>query len=171
MSADLILYRTNATAQQCAEAFAHEYGDYIEPYEDSDWVTPSEMLTENWTTESVWIGQVSWAKAGLDGQWETWVPTAVERIYSLYADYPVLTRGLALETLAALNYPERSHFGQNRVLTDPEAVHANWPSGRRIRRGPYRAVACRSRGVTRDRRAVKQFLNRNLGHRIIPVNA
>lgn len=128
-------------------------------------------------SEQVWIGQVSWAKAGAyglaGGDWDDYVPPVVERLHTLFLDAPVLTCALAAEATAAFNLPNRSIYGRRTLYTDPETVAVNWAFGgdqvRRIRHGRHRMLAARSRGVEKAR-TVKQWLHERIGHRIYPTS-
>jgi hypothetical protein len=125
--------------------------------------------------QRVWIGQVSWAKAafGLQGgTWDDYVPTTVERVQNLYIDAPVLTRALLAETMVALNVPDGSIYSRRTQHVTRRDVADLWslPGARRTRRGPYRMVSVRSRGIGRPR-PVRQWLEERLGHRIYPLSA
>lgn len=117
----------------------------------------------------LWIGQVSWLKAGLVGEVERYVPGPVQAIALLHDEPRILTPGLAKATTVALNQPNTSIYGkaQTYYVSDRQRCPSN---ARKIAPGVYRLNK-----PTHDRiyngvapaRRVKRWLNENLGARII----
>lgn len=80
-----------------------------------------EISTLIMNSPSIWIGRVSWLKAGLTEDLETWVPETVERISALIGeDLPVLDTGLISRIMEAFSLPNKTRYS----LAKPEEVRA-----------------------------------------------
>lgn len=114
-------------------------------------------------TESVWLGQVSWAKAGPGADWRRWVPRSVERISSLFEpeQVRVLTPGLATAIVCAFSLPHDSHFERT--------VFAERSTGMRgggVRRTKTPGIVkYTTRGVAKAR-TVKRWCAEHLGEHV-----
>ena len=65
---------------------------------------------------SIWIGQVSWLKAGLFEDGERYIPGPVMTVSQIVGDDGVvLTPGVAGAIMAAMNLPNRSIYGKRHV--------------------------------------------------------
>jgi len=94
--------------------------------------------------DDIWVGQVSWMKAGLFGEagYREWIPRSVEAIQKLYNKQPggilVITPQIIPVFTTAFSLPHDSHF---------EKRHADGQ---------------KSRGVNKARN-IKKFLEANIG--------
>lgn len=117
----------------------------------------------------IWIGQVSWLKSGLTGEPELYVPGAVRAVARLHDESRILTPGLAKATTVALNHPNRSIYGKAHTYYAPDRKHISGrarelaPGVYRVRKPAHNRIY---NGVAPARR-VKNWLNENLGARII----
>lgn len=151
------------------------------------------------TPPRCWIGQVSWLKAALLDDTETWVPGPVAAVHTIVmADVPPIIDGtLMARVMVAMNAPNESWFArrvdyihrraeqrsrfQRRSAPLEAGDHAEWaqiqgpehPIGpRRVWLSPDRTreiVAYRRRGMN-TRRVVKRWLLANAGARIVGVS-
>jgi hypothetical protein len=78
-----------------------------------------QMATELgiWDGPNVWLGQVSWSKAGLfadeDGSWRRWVPRCVEaiqRFYDAHGGIVAMTPGVRSAVTTAFSLPHDSWY-------------------------------------------------------------
>lgn len=187
MSADLHLYSLENTDENrrllatmaSIDAIGDDFGD---DFTDGDGkpfnvVSNSEYedLTRRiygpgWSNSNVWIGQVSWMKAGLlaDSEpFDRYVPASVLRVQTLTSGHPVLTPGLAREITVAMNLPNRSIYGRHEYVrtTDPHFYGGNGPV---VRHGSIGIQKTRgSRGVAPARK-VKAWLGENIGRVVFP---
>lgn len=120
------------------------------------------LYGERWVGPNVWIGQVSWLKAGLLGEQERFIPACVRRIQQLTAEGPILTPGLAKEITVAMNLPNHSIYGRVEYTrrTEDHFYGGNGPIVHR-----YGIQKTKTRGVARAG-DVKRFLAEHRGKRI-----
>lgn len=82
-------------------------------------------------TPNIWIGQVSWLKAALFGDRDTYVPSAVQTIYEVIGeDLPVLDLALLKKIIDALSLDNDTGYS----LAEPAEVEAflNQHMGKRL---------------------------------------
>lgn len=146
MSADLVLYATRdpeaIKAKQRLDR-ANWIGDFDEEdheldedglivshaLKDTEFADDRGMRWEDWEATrkkfnrepSIWIGQVSWLKAGLFEEFERYVPLPVWTVSQIVGDSVVLTPGVAKAILAAMNLPNRSIYGKPIIRRVPQA--------------------------------------------------
>jgi hypothetical protein len=131
--------------------------------------------------DRVWIGQGSGQSVDL------YTPAPVAFITRLFAAGPVLTEGLVKDALSCMNMRNDSQYGAVEVFHEGLVLDVNWhgPRGRskfapsrhnvfhRTRtvhgkQGAPRIMTFRSHGVGAQR-PVKQFLQANIGNRIVAL--
>lgn len=137
-------------------------------------------VLDTYDADYVWIGQ----GCGTDVDLHT--PASVAFITRLFDPRPILTVGLAKTALSCMNMRNDSKYGALlEHFHDGDVLEVNWPGSRgRSRFDPSRHNTChrtrvvhgkadspriitfRNRGVS-TARPVKQFLNRNIGKRIM----
>ena len=200
MSADLHLYALPATEQSRAaiELWESTSGNVLDGTEEEldDWDRANGFVSAvewnrraeavfgtAWSGPNIWIGQVSWMKAGLwemggeDGR-SLWIPTAVSRIQKLTDGGQLLTPSLATAITVALNAPDRSHYGRAREISysfDPERHWGGNGRTQHYRRSSSSVVSSpiriqkyrRSRGMAK-RQHVRRWLDRHLGELVYP---
>lgn len=141
MSADLYLNAVEDTTENRAALAALrdlQFSDdgFIEL--TSDYARVSDKVFRS-VEDRVHVGEVSYGKALLGGDYEKWVPRKVTLVLNLFnGEYlpKVATHALSASVTAAMNAPDRSH---------------------------YRTWHRRSRGPSRAR-AIKQFFDRSTGN-------
>lgn len=123
--------------------------------------------------DNVWVGEVSWAKADLLGDDDArreWIPDMIADIDRMLTDAPILTPELAARIMVAMNQPNRSWYGRGTTYEHrPVGTGACGFGVRRVRISKDRTrevVAIRHRGHN-SRRAVKRWLQRHMGERIV----
>ncbi|SEM77671.1 hypothetical protein [Streptacidiphilus jiangxiensis] len=119
-------------------------------------------------TERIWLGDSTMWKFRPDPGEFGRAPGAVLFMRKLDSA-PAVTPQLTATLLDYLNVRAEAH---TRTYWEPETIEANWAGSfdalRRIRlRGGGRRIQHRSRAVTLNRRAMKQFLTRNQGKYLI----
>ena len=71
------------------------------------------------STPNVWIGEVSWLKAGLLNDSKTFVPSTVQAVYDAIAqNLPVITDKFIEEIIKTFNLPNKTTY----KLADPKKV-------------------------------------------------
>lgn len=122
------------------------------------------------------VGQVSSLSAGLTGDFERYVPSAVWRTMQLIGDGKVLTAGLAKEITVAFNQPNRSVYGHVTYERVPARIAREHRE--RARAGGHEArywsafrepnilILRKGRGVAKGR-PVKRFLQANIGRYLV----
>lgn len=122
--------------------------------------------------DNVWIGEVSWAKAGPIGSddWQKWVPDMVWDIDRMLDGNPVLTPQLAAKIMVAMNRPNRSWYGRGTTYQHvPVGTGACGIGTRRVRISKDHTreiIAVKHRGHN-SRRDVKRWLHAHMGMRIV----
>jgi hypothetical protein len=148
-------------------------------------MVPPESESAMWAlineTDRVWIGQ------GGGHDVDVCTPATVAFVTRLFWSAPVLTNGLAKTALSYMSMRNDSQYGTRMEhFHEGEVLDVNWhgPRGRskfnpsrhntchrtRVvhgKQGSPRIITFRNRGVGAAR-PVKQFLERNIGKRIIP---
>lgn len=134
------------------------------------------------TVDRVWIGQ------GGGCEIDTYAPESVAFVTRLFWAAPVLTRGVAVTALDYMSMRNHSQYGTHvEHFHEGDVLAVNWSGSRKNgrfetprhnvrhhtrivhgRQGSPRILTFRGRGVGAAR-PVKQFLQRNMGKRVIPV--
>lgn len=71
-------------------------------------------------TPNIWIGEVSWLKAGITGDSETFVPNSVQAVAEIIGEsLPILDEELKEKILKAMNLPNATTY---RTTKKPEVV-------------------------------------------------
>jgi murein DD-endopeptidase MepM/ murein hydrolase activator NlpD len=170
MSADLHLYAVPDTTETLAAIRAWQGSE--DEFDGFDDANQADVFGERWDRPNVWVGQVSWAKAGIlneDGL-QTFVASAIANVQRLVEDTPVITPGLITQVMVAMNVANNSIYGRVEWQHgfDP-AIH--WGgNGPVSTMGRHRIQRIRlGRGIARPR-AVKRFLADHLGQRVVPAS-
>lgn len=71
-------------------------------------------------TDAVWIGEVSWLKAGLFEDNETFIPGPIQKIAELCDGLPIITEEFITQIMDAFNIPNTTGYD----LANPKEVEA-----------------------------------------------
>ncbi len=112
MSADLHIHVFEGITEEDIKVFfSNHLGSKHFTMQEVPWEIKRVINDKVTQTPDVWIGEVSWLKAALYGDAETFVPDPVGEIFELIGeDLPVLTPKLRDQILAALNINNETNY-------------------------------------------------------------